>query len=66
MPAQSTPDRQYPHMRIARFCKTFDVGQSHVYNLLASGKLRKLKLGGVTLIDGESIRELLHEDQNAA
>ena len=41
------------------FCKAFGVSRSTVYNLLASGKLRSVRIAGRRLIPADAAEALL-------
>ena len=39
------------------------LGRTTVFDLLAKGKLRRIKIGGRTLVEGDSLRALLRGEQ---
>jgi excisionase family DNA binding protein len=45
---------------VAQFTKLSGIGRSIVYELIADGKLRSVKLGGIRLIIVESYLEYIH------
>lgn len=53
----SDTDRPVPYYRVRELCPPFS--KPFVFTLLREGKLRGVKLGGVLLIERQSLEELL-------
>lgn len=47
---------------VADACAASSLGRTTIYNLIANGRLRAVKIGGRTLIPTESLAALLTED----
>ncbi len=46
--------------RAETVAQRFDVGRSKVYDLMAAGELRSVKIGGCRRIPESAVREFLH------
>jgi len=56
------PDNTNPRAyRVLDFCKAFGVSRSTAYNLMASGKLRSVRVAGRRLIPADDAEALLRE-----
>ena len=55
-PTQITAPRAY---RVRDFCKAFGVSRSTVYNLMADGRLRTVRIAGRRLIPADAAEALL-------
>lgn len=55
MTTQASP---YAHS-VASACAALSIGRTKVYELIAAGELRTIKIGSKTLVLDESIRELI-------
>lgn len=57
VPARDQGDAEYA--RIRAVCSCFGLSKSGVYRLAGEGRIRLVKLGGSTLVDIKSVREML-------
>ena len=48
-----------PHQRIMEFCEEFSVSRAYVEKQIRNGKLKAFKLGKATILDGQSVSDLL-------
>lgn len=56
---ENTPAASRSAMSVKSFCEAYDVGETTVYRLMASGNLRAVKVGRKTLIPMEAARDWL-------
>jgi excisionase family DNA binding protein len=59
-------DLQPVYMKPVRFAKYLDLGRSKVYDMLARGELRGVKIGGVWRIPASELDRLQAETINEA
>ena len=60
----TTPEYSRPTplaYRVPDACAVLGIGRTSIYELIAEGKLRAIKVAGRTLIDAESARALIAE-----
>lgn len=53
------PHPQAITVRIKDACRMTGIGRSKLYELIAAGEIRTVKIGAMTLIPVDSIRELI-------
>ncbi|WP_171134923.1 helix-turn-helix domain-containing protein [Ruegeria sp. HKCCD7221] len=61
---------RHPHMKLAQWCKHFGLSRAMAHKLIRNGQLKSFKIGGATIIHGNSIADLLevggYDDATAA
>jgi hypothetical protein len=50
---------RHPHMKLPHWCAHFDMSRAMAHKLIRTGKLKAFKIGGSTIIDGNSIADML-------
>jgi excisionase family DNA binding protein len=58
----SVPFSERPTCSVNEACAAIPVGRSYLYELIAAGKVRKIKLGKKTLIDVPSLLAAVRGD----
>jgi hypothetical protein len=57
------PEVQRITARVDDFCKMSGMSRRMVFNQIKAGKLKKIKMGSMTLIDVEAYRQMIAEER---